>query len=385
MLFEFKRFWKNKKNWLVVALLPLVLLSFILANNALDKQYQRWFIDQVIFERHDTEIQIKTILSSRDSLNFMYEETQDETYLEMIEGLNERLNTHRNWNLATMKILNQRRDLLGRLPYEIERDEILLSLHETGERNISLHLFKHADPTKLVNQLEIKHYLKDNNIVPLSSPFEMTGTNFFSSIFSYPGFLIWIALATILTIDVFALDMTSGTFKTIYTAPFNRSSILLAKWITSIINVLGIFIAYILLFAAYFFLSDKFGNTSYPVRFGPQEIMPWFLAMLYQLPMIIITIILTITLVKFVSMLIKETNESFVVILTILFTDFLIRGMIPINNKFWYIYPLSGLDTGGLFSNGTNTAMWWVTQSLVLLTTLALLLISITKFSKEDL
>lgn len=384
LVFELKRFWKNKKNWMVLALLPMILVSFICINNSQDKSYQEWFRKQIYTERTEANRQVFGIKVTQSNFEEIYEETGNPDYLELIEECKRQLKIQEKWFTISTYILNKR-NVNERLSYEIERDELLLSRHEEGQGNISFNLYNNAHPETLYAQLEVKRHLRQNSITPLSSPYEMTGHNFLSRMFAYPGFLIWLAVATFLTIDVFPLDITSGTYKNIYTTPYKRSSILLAKWFSSVINVLGVFIVCTVAFTTYFYVSSNFGNRYYPIMFGSSGIIPWSSAILYQLPMFLLTLILTVTLVQFITMQIKETNESFVVILSIVLFDFIIRGFIPLNNKFWYIYPLSGLDIQGVFSSNMNQGFWLLAQVTVLLTIIGLGVISITKFRREDL
>lgn len=376
-----RRFWRSKKNIFIILSIVLIFIIFIGVNKHLDQQYQKWFKDQMMFEQTEIGFEIQSLKSSKNIYESIILEPDDADGLKILESFDEKIGLQTRWYMITRNILNER-DRFERLVYEIERDKLLLEIHESGEKDVTPYLHAGSNPDYLNSSVAVKSYLYENKIIPLSSPFEMVGHNFMSKVLSYQGLLLWAIVTVLLVVDVFASDLESGAYKSIYTVNGNRIQVIIAKWLSSIINVLGLFILFVSMFMLYFYLTGNLGDVNYPVSKSLIGTMPWINTLLYVIPLSILSLVFVITLTYAVSMKIKEVGESFVIVIAILFVDFILRGFVPLSQNLWHYYPLTGLDAQGYFNYGNGSGH---IMTLILLVTMTLGAASLYKFVHDDL
>lgn len=359
-------------------------MFYIGINSHLDLKYQKWFKNQMMYEQAQSSLEMQSIKASKLAYEYVYLASNDPEDLEVIKSYEDQLAVQMQWYMTTRNILNER-DKIERLKYEIEREELLLTFYESGERDVTPYLYEGSKPNYLKSSIAVKSYLYENKIKPLTSPFEMVGHNFITKFLSYQGLLVWAIIAVLLTVDVFAGDMTSGTYKTIYSFDGNRIQVIFVKWLSSMINVIGIFVFCIFIFAMYFYLQGNLGNINYPVSKNMMAIVPWFKTLPYTLSIAILMLTMVITLSYTVGVKIKGVSESFVIILSIFVADFMIRSFVPLNQNFWNYYPLTGLDAQGYFTYGNGMAAGAQIIVITILMIVTLGGITVYNFAREDL
>ena len=353
--FEFKRFWKNRKNYFLLLGMFLVIAFLIILFSFLDKQYQKMEINNLNNEKAIVQNNIRNINSEIDVYREL--ENKDKEYEEdKIKRLTEMKELMVQWNSVLIEIYSLRRDSVKRLPYEISRNEIILRGYEEGLIEYRLISIIENDVDILKEEIKIKKSLIENNIKPLSSPYEVNMQNFISKFLFYPFSLIWVLVIFISCFDIISEDYNCGTYKILYSEKYTRRKIYFSKNISGIINSGLLWVLLMLIMFIYFLYNKSLGNFNYPVYVAFKGVIPYKNVFLMQIPFILFSWLTIVSLVNLIGIIMKEYINVILTLLTILIFDFILRDLISISNIIWKLWPLSDLELNIIF-NATKSVI----------------------------
>lgn len=382
--FEFKRFWKNRKNYFLLLGMFLVIAFLIILFSFLDKQYQNMEINNLNNEKAIVQNNIRIINSAIDVYREL--ENKDKEYEEdKIKRLTEIKELMVQWNSVLIEIYSLRRDQVKRLPYEISRNEIILRGYEEELIEYRLISIIENDIDILEEEIKIKRYLLEHNIRPLSSPYEVNMQNFISRFLSYPFSLIWVLVILISCFDIISEDFSCGTYKVLYSEKYTRRKIYFSKNISGIINSGLLYMLLMLIVFIYFLFNKSLGNFNYPVYVPFKGVIPYKNVLLMQIPFILFSWLTIVSLVNLIGIIMKEYLNVILILLTILIFDFILRDLLSISNIIWKLWPLSGLELN-IFFNATKSVLVLIVFIVIQAIWLALFNIyAVKKLDTKDL
>lgn len=120
----------------------------------------------------------------------------------------------------------------------------------------------------IYKKMYLNQYILDNEIQPILNPYTMTGANSLSMFLEGNNLIILMFLISLLSTDIYLLELEEGSYKLSYTQPFRRDQIFLGKVITiTIISLVLIALGAILNFAIVSIIYGV-GDMNYPFITG---------------------------------------------------------------------------------------------------------------------
>lgn len=394
IIFESLKFWRAKKN-LVVFLVFLISLACMVAfNTAQDKTYWNKQVDSIDLEI----VQIKMLINETEAeLDHVKNSTPDD--LEAIDQVNKYLdflNGQRLFNLRQRIHAQQNsHDKEERLALWIERDQHLLRGLEKGYTFLDEHI------AQVQQRISVNQYLQENKIEPLNSPYEMTAANFVYHLTGYPWILFILIALALLNIDMFSGDMDGGAYKSLYSQPYRRSKILVGKFLVHFVNSFTVVTGLVVVAFGIVALLNGMGDTTYPTFYytasylnmtvpaadaaiGTLSFLPWSNYILRTLPLYLLLCTFFIATTGTASLLLRNTANVFSNLICLLFLDFSIRTLFPVDSRVRMLWPLTA---AGL--NSVMQGIYSLSASAYLLLlgtlTLAIFAISVLVLNKRDL
>lgn len=389
--FEHIKIWRSKKVIAVLLLVVLGLVAMIVHNNKLDKGYWSQQEYDIGTERTRIDLLIKQAEAELSTARISAPDEVDEINqrLEFIHS-QRRLNYDQSVHARFYNDDKQRG-----LEIWIKRDRHLLAGLEQGYE------FLDANLAEVRQRLMVNEYLFQENIEPLNSPYEMTATNFIHHLSDYPWILILLVAIGLINIDMFSGDIDGGAYKFLYSQPFKRSKILASKYLVYFLNSFVLVTLVVALVFGVVALKNGIGDFSYPSFYftpsyssmatagaadSPEALgfLPWSAYLLRQLPLYTLLCCFVIALIGTASFLLKSTANVLSTLICLLFIDYSIRNLFPMQSKLYMFWPLtaSGLNSvlQGLYSLSSLAYV-------ALLGTLAVILIgaSLIVLNKWDL
>jgi len=229
------------------------------------------------------------------------------------------------------------------------------------------------------------------------NPYTLNGANFLKNFFTGSNLIIILIFILLFTIDSYALELREDSYKTLYTSPIKRKSILLSKILAS--YTLVCFILLIVLAIAFIVISFIFGwgKLLYPlsVNEGVTNLNPIITNMnqgfiqLYKL--IIVGFVNFMVLVLFVivfstSLSVRTNSEmlSFGVLLTIIMLSYITHSIDAFMNANRLFNPIYYIFYEDLMSSQLKVNHSYGILLQLLLSTL-IIVITTFKFKNKDL
>ena len=336
--FEFMRFWKNKKNLFIFLIMFISIIVLLNIFKFLDMRHRQKYINDLNFEKESVQEYSPVIILDLA----IYEDLDDkELFRDEIEELSKKRDLIRNWFATFVDMHAYRRDIVKRLPYEIRRNEIVMQYIDIDDFEAGRIAVLESDKEALRRETIVKRYLLENNIIPLSSPYELNMQNFIYRLLSYPLSLIWIIMVIISCIDIVTEDFGSGTYKQIYSQNYTRGQVYFIKWISGVLNSAIMWFGLMLFVGIYFAFKGSLGNFNYPVYTAFKGILPYKTYLLLQVPFILISWLTIVAMINLVGFLIKELLNVFIFMFALLLSDFILRDFVVVTSIVWKISPLN--------------------------------------------
>ncbi|WP_159436084.1 ABC transporter permease subunit [Anaerosalibacter sp. Marseille-P3206] len=356
LVFERKKFWRKSTIFTIIFFAIILSLSVLLLQYQNLKSVQE-YKENLSMESFEIENRVKSlknqIYMTEDAIKEeMANKNADEEFIEQLnEQKEELLKTLDIYEklLEYDKELQRNYDKPERLSIEIKRRKFQLDNFELISKNS--YILVDVSEKQLTQDLNRLKYLRDNNIVPLESPFEATGQNFLLLQIQYPFSLIWAILLILLFYDMYSLDFETGAYKSLYTKEYRRNKIFNSKCLFSILNALVISIILLGMSTIVATLVNGFGSTIYPVEYGETSMVPWSSAITQMTPAIILGIVFTISLTLLLSQIFKNGANIIIIMISLFIMDYSFREVFLEQSLFWRIWPFSFLNLKAVFSN----------------------------------
>lgn len=246
-------------------------------------------------------------------------------------------------------------------------------------------------------EIEYTDNLLQSNTPIIINPYTLNGANFLKNFFTASNLIVILIFILLFTIDCYALELREDSYKTLYTAPIKRKTILLSKIFAS--YMLVCFILLMVLAIAFMIISVIFGwgKLLYPLSIneGVTNLNPIITNMnqeyieLYKL--IIVDFINFMVLVLFVivfsiSLSVRSNSEmlSFGVLLTILMLSYITHSIDAFMNANRLFNPVSYIFYEDLMSSQLKVNHSYGILLQLLLSTL-MIVITTFKFKNKDL
>lgn len=355
LVFERKKFWRKSTIFTIIFFAIILSLSVLLLGYQNLKSV-REYKENLSMESFQIENKVKSlkiqIYMTEDAIKEeMANENADEEFIEQLNEQKEKslkiLDIYEKL-LEYDKELQRNYDKPERLSIEIKRTKFVLDNFELITKSSNVLDVSEKQLTQDLNRLK---YLRDNNIVPLESPFEATGQNFLLLQIQYPFSLIWAILLILLFYDMYSLDFETGAYKSLYTKEYRRNKIFNSKCLFSILNALVISIILLGMSTIVATLVNGFGSTIYPVEYGETSMVPWSSAITQMTPAIILGIVFTISLTLLLSQIFKNGANIIIIMISLFIMDYSFREVFLEQSLFWRIWPFSFLNLKAVFSN----------------------------------
>ena len=365
---ELYKFFKNRKNLIIIAILILYTLIMVGYNHIQSTQYMsemgRDFADRSEFS---TSLSSTLKLALENNVLNGQEPELIEKRMEYyaLEGRNLQVlgffydeNKAKNYKYINSSLNKLYSSML--LGY----DEGIIELEEIEKRGYTLREVKLlADYTK---------YLMDKDIQPILNIYEINGANSLKLFLSGTNLIIFFILISLLAADIYLKEMSEGSYKLLLTQPNKRGKVYISKAITiSIVSITVILLAAIVNFT----ISSIIGGIrdfSYPLMSRealniittngmdkPLLILPlWefiFRGFILLLSLIIFTV-MTILTISILTDSNKITLGLTIIIVTMSFgfNAFLSKGS-PVN--LWYPHSYLFIEDVLQVSNRSNYLM----------------------------
>lgn len=399
LLFENAKFWRARKTLLVLTAVVLALIGMVIYNVKMDEAYWKGQWDEVLVEKAMITIENKNLESQIDGLKRTLEENPDS--VEALEELEKLYQFYRrqylyNYQQELIMMHINRGNALpeDRLDLWIERDQHLLAGLESGLT------FLDAVPSIVRQRLLANEYIVQENITLLSSPYQMTATNFLYQLTSFPWMLIILIGIALLTIDIFSGEIEGGAYKVLYSQPFGRGKIYLVKYLVRFANSFFVITGIIALAFAAVALFNGLGDTSYPTSFFSESyqtlrildafagdtytFIPWSAYILRTLPLYALLCCFIAVLIGTASLLLDSTANVVNVLFSALVLDFLSRTLFASESIFYMFWPLTVTSLNSVLEGSYSLS---AAGYLILLgaLTVVLLLASLIVLNKRDL
>lgn len=349
---EMYKFFKNKKNIIVIILFFAYLLGINFYNL---KEYKMYMNEtkQVYLSKYSKAEGMVKVYAERIVRTDIF--TPDE-----IKEIEELMNFYRversKLKLIERKYVNNKpaeyyKDILV---YQNERyDNILKSLNEgvIDEKTLSEMNLKLEDIKK---EMKVNQYILDNEIDPIINPYTMTGANSLIMFLEGNNLLVLIFLISLLAIDIYLSELEEGSYKLSYTQPFERKDIFRGKIITILaISILLIVLGGILNFGAISSIYE-IGNINYPfianeninqIAFNNNNIeyiiIPLWKFVLLGFGLLLPILIFTIALIICISIFTDSNKKTMGISIILLVMAFIFDNFLKKHSIVNLVYPYS--------------------------------------------
>ena len=300
IVIEFKMFFRQRKNWLVLICLVLLSTFFIHSNiklNQMNEEYRGILLSNNISHLQDA------ILRMTNESN--------EIYTNEIERLNQEITyMQKMQNALLMEDWN-----------EYLRNEIASERSEL-EGILSGSLVSSTTVEELEESIAIKEILIDKNIKPIFTEYAMSSWNFIPLFLTGNTMFLIVFVIIYFASSIVASDFEKGTYKLVYNLPLSKLKIYLSKLITALaINYAWIFTFLLGCFGILAIIVGT-GDGNYPYKLhahGTDFYMSTiqFVGMASGVLLLLITFIVCLTIG--LSIFLRHSHLTFIITVAIIF------------------------------------------------------------------
>lgn len=354
--FEHSKIWRSKKAIATLLVVIVALIGMIVYNSERNREYWSKQEYDIATERTRIDLLIKEVEGELA--------TAEISAPERVEEIEERLEfIHGQRRLNYEQFVHARfstEDKANFLATWIKRDQHLLSGLEKG------YDFLDENIAEVRQRLSVNEYLAENNIEPMNSPYEMTATNFIYHLVDYPWILIVLVAISLINIDIFSGDMDGGAYKVLYSQPFKRSKILAVKYLVYMLNSFLLVTGIVILTFGIVAIINGLGNLNYPIFYHNSSyahwvpasasaltetliFLPWSSYILAMLPLYCLLGLFAIALMGTTSFILKNTTNVLSTLICLLFLDYSIRNLFPMESKLYAFWPLAASGLNNVF------------------------------------
>lgn len=250
--YELAKFFKKRKNKLLVLALFMFVLAVNIYNYKLYKDYKDSFIEEYKQISEHAKVKLQNLNNELrgysqwgENERLIYEERIHEiegmiNYLEVEASVTGRIsNAYRKvedpqWNSLLCKYLKERYTNFVESYEKGFIDDVYLRERKSNIEEARYYLYKYD-------------YFLNNNILLKENKYQPSGVNSINLLFRDSNILILVIIIALLSMDIFLAPVLEGSYKIEYTYPLERKSIFIAKLISILLISFGIIIVLSLL------------------------------------------------------------------------------------------------------------------------------------------
>lgn len=385
ILFEHLKFWRSRKNTAVLLIFIAALIGMVLFNTAKDKTYWQGQEDYLRYEQTLIKNEIALLeaeLNSDQRGNSEDAAGEDEQLKGLYKLYREQYLLNYRQQIMAKDYSKGKVGVQERVALWIERDQHLLKGLQAG------HNFLEESIVHVNQRLAMNQYLVQEGIEPLSSPYQMTATNFIYQLTDYPWILTILIALALLNIDMFSGDVEGGAYKVLYSQPYRRSRIHAVKFSVHFLNSFAAVALIVLAMFGVMAMSNGLGDIHYPTYYYSESyqalqvissesaidsftFLPWSEYMLKTVPLYFLLCCFIISLIGTASLLLNNTTNGLNILFCLLVLDFISRSLFAKDSGFIMFWPFtaSALNSvlKGLYSLSASAYLIWLSVLTVLL------------------
>lgn len=253
--FEFKKFFKRKKNFIAMFVFWMLIFGFIFLNTALEKRK----IDSEISNSNDY---IKTTKQSLERAKSEYDrmDVSNVAGRNSLKGIIDSYNESISFNEEKIDAIRAR-DWRKKLTFDIKLDENLLGSLAKGN---TVSGFKTED---LQGRIQKNKELLNKDIEPIFEECSMKSYNFLRLISRDVLPLLLMIMVFLFSSDLMSVENDEGTFKFLLLQPISRTKVLFSKIIGSSLMNIMLILGTLFIFFIGLGLTLGFGENNYPVSY----------------------------------------------------------------------------------------------------------------------
>ncbi|QAT38918.1 hypothetical protein EQM05_00820 [Clostridium sp. JN-9] len=393
VIFEFKKFFKRKKNLIGILLLIVFTFLYIILNNSIDSK-------RISSEKSSCDFAIESVTNALNSIKEEYknDKSGDTSKLNRMKII---IDSYEN----QLKLLNEESKAIASNDWK-RKLSAQIKLDKAAALDISENRVVSGESLQEIqNRIDINEILLSKNIKPIYSDTSMTSYNFIilSSTSIMP--LLLIIILFLLASDSVSSEVDEGTFKILLTQPISRSKVIFSKIISySFICILLVAAVYLLFFIG-LGLTKGFGSPYYPTAYytgnfanifaGNKSYNKIFIDarsfIFYIIPIYILLIITVVSMSILVSTLISNSTGAICFSVIVYTTYYIFSTQLKLFKGFAQFVPFTYSNIPSIL-NGASIAQLenpniTYTMGIVVLTitTFICCILSLTLFKKKDI
>gem|GEM_PF-626490 len=249
-------------------------------------------------------------------------------------------------------------------------DQVILNGFENDVVDHSWLEERGFEKEELEKQIEDYQEILDKGNAFQISPYTLNMTNYIRNFFGQTNVFILLAVILLLSIESYGGELEEGSYKTIYTTPYHRRSIIRSKCISKTLLNISFVLLPLLFVSITVAIIYGFGDLSYPIRVNKsignfslfitsnQEIYISLLKTLCIQGISILVLIIFQTIMGIsTSVLIQDSTASFGVILAIMAVTYMSTMLISFSEILRFFNPWSYMEVQNMFFSGHKTTL----------------------------
>lgn len=382
ILFDFKKFFKNRKNIIGILILFIIIFIFTYMNYKLDIQIKKSSISLINEDIRSQEQQLMDI-------ERIYKEAENNGEKSRVKKIkNSMLKVNNNIELLSQKRLSiESGNTTEELKIDIQLDENIIDEIKSGD------IISGEDKNSIENRKNMNRILLKNNIEPINTRVSIKSFNLMKLILENIVPLILIITIFLISSDSVSNEIESGTFKMILTQPISRKKVILSKIISySLIGILTTICLFFMFFIISSFIEGT-GSLKYPIQVYSKEsnYMELKSFLIYSVPLLTLAILTTVSMAIFSSTVTGNSLTSISICVIGYVSFFIINNQLKILSNISHLIPLTYFDVanvinGNLILNHQNINITFRNGLIILIATILIINVaSILNFRKKDI
>lgn len=328
ILFEFKKFLKDKKTFFFFLITLFLLIFWFMFNNAMD----------VMRDKESIKLEEAFLLDNKNFLSILPNEvSQGKLSEEKMEMMSKEI--EEDIDLLEKKIVAlKNNDWKESLKTQIELDKRLLKGIKEG--SIIGPTVEDLEPNILLNE-----YLLSKSIQPVDSLYPTEGFNFLNNVLKYVLSPLGIIFLILFIGDNLSKEFEHKSISLLLTQPNSRKNLIKSKWV--VCYVMGICLVLFIMMVSFLLgtFINGMGTLQYPIEFGVNS----SLTILENISKSIILFTFIYLFITILSLLLNTISENsiftfVILILSVTILPYVITNY-PFINSFAHLLPFTYLDT----------------------------------------
>lgn len=391
--FEFKKFFKNKKNLIAIFVFILLISVDVALGISMEKRKVGIEIGLCNDTVRQCKQQIEQLKSDYEKTDVSDSQVRD-FFKEGIDDLS--LQKRLNEEKRNAIVSNDWRKVLN---LDIQLDE--WSLKDLHKSNVT----SHQNPEVLIMEINKNKFLLKNDIKPIYENCSMTSYNFIRLVSAEALPLFLLIIISLFSSDIVSNENDAGTFKVLLIQPISRTKVLFSKIIASTLINISIILLTLFGFFIGLGITKGFSSPKYPVNYyigslsfgykdinkDPIQLIGIGKFILYMLPLLILMIIALTAICILISTIMNNSTTAICTSILVYITIYIFNNQISAFKKIAHCIPLTYLSApdvlnGNMIYKFGNTHITLLFGLIILtVSTIICYFISAFIFKKKDI